>query len=261
MPNTLQLNRPIVFFDIESTGTDPVKDRIVELSMLRVAPGMVETSFHVLLNPGMPIPREASAIHGITDEDVLGKPTFAEVAKEIARFIEDSDLGGYNCLRFDIPMLAEEFYRAEVPIDLKSRKVVDVQVIFHKREQRTLTAAYSFYCGKDLPNAHSADADTRATYEVLLGQLERYPDLPGTVAELDEYTHFGRNVDFAGRFVYDDRGRELFNFGKHRGKTVEEVLTMEPSYFDWMMKGDFAKDTLYSLMQIKKRMDLEKSNL
>lgn len=256
----LRLERSIVFFDIESTGTDPVKDRIVELSMLKVTPEMTETTFHVLVNPGMSIPKEAAAIHGITDEDVKDKPTFGQVAKEVAGFIENCDLGGYNCLRFDIPMLAEEFFRSEVPVDLKSRKVVDVQVIFHKKEQRTLTAAYSFYCGKDLENAHSADADTRATYEVLLGQLDRYDDIPCSVDELDEYTHFGRTVDFAGRFAYDDKGREVFNFGKHRGRLVEEVLTMEPSYFDWMMRGDFAKDTLYSLMQIKKRMDLKKSN-
>lgn len=256
----LQLQRPIVFFDIESTGTDPVKDRIVELSMLRVTPDGVETTFRVLVNPEMSIPKEASAVHGITDEDVKDKPTFAQVAKEVAGFIADSDLGGYNCLRFDIPMLAEEFYRAEVPVDLKSRKVVDVQVIFHKKEQRTLSAAYSFYCGKTLENAHSADADTRATYEVLLGQLERYDDVPRSVDELDEYTHFGRMVDFAGRFAYDDKGREVFNFGKHKGRLVEEVLTVEPTYYDWMMRGDFAKDTLFALMQIKKRMDLKKSN-
>lgn len=256
----LQLERPIVFFDIESTGVDPVKDRIIELSMLRITPEGVETSLRVLVHPEMSIPAESTAVHGISDEDVAGKPTFKEVATQVASFMEDCDLGGYNCLRFDIPMLAEEFYRAEVPVDLKSRKVIDVQVIFHEREQRTLTAAYSYYCGKELENAHSADADTRATYEVLLGQLEMYDDLPGSVAGLHEYTHFGKNVDFAGRFVYDDEGRELFNFGKYRGRPVEEVLTREPSYFDWMMRGDFAKDTLYSLMQIKKRMDLKKSN-
>lgn len=256
----LQLERPIVFFDIESTGTDPVKDRIVELSMLKVTPDGVETTFHALVNPEMSIPQQSIDVHGITDEDVKDKPTFAQVAKDVAGFLEDSDLGGYNCLRFDIPMLAEEFYRSEVPVDLKSRKVIDVQVIFHKREQRTLVAAYSFYCGKDLENAHSANADTRATYEVLLGQLEKYEDLPNSVEKLDEYTHYGKNVDFAGRFVYDDKGNEVFNFGKHRGKSVEEVLTMEPSYYDWMMRGDFAKDTIYSLMQIKKRMDLKRSN-
>lgn len=251
----LNLQRPIVFFDLETTGVDAVKDRIVEISMLKVLPDGSEEEFYSLVHPEMHIPQSSSEVHGITDEKVADAPKFAEVAREIAGFMEGCDIGGYNCNKFDVPMLVEEFLRADVPVDFKSRKIIDVQVIFHKREQRTLSAAYKFYCDKDLTNAHTAAADTRATYEVLRGQLGRYEDLPNDVPALDEYTSYHKIVDFAGRLIYDEQGREVINFGKHKGKLAEEVLRMEPTYYDWIMRSDFARDTQREFMKIKIRMD------
>lgn len=250
----LQLSRPIVFFDLEATGIQVSKDRIVEISMLKVFPDYSEQSFHSLVNPQIPIPVESSAIHGITDKDVADSPTFKQLASRLAGFLEDCDLGGYNCNKFDIPLLVEEFLRAEVPVDFSRRKVIDVQTIFHKREQRTLVAAYKFYCHKELYNAHSAEADTRATYEVLLGQLERYDDLPGDVVALDEYTTYHRAVDYAARMVYDSEGREVINFGKYKGRLAEEVLAIDPGYYGWIMSGDFTRDTKREFAKIKMRL-------
>lgn len=249
----LNLRNPLVFFDLETTGTNPVTDRIVEICYLKVNPNGTEESKTLLVNPGMPIPAQATAIHGISDADVANCPTFKEVAKVLARDIEGCDLAGYNSNRFDIPLLAEEFLRADVDIDLSKRKFVDVQTIFHKMEQRTLSAAYKFYCDQDLQDAHSAEADTKATYEVLKSQLDRYPNLQNDVIFLSEFSAHNKNVDFAGRFIYDDKGTEVFNFGKYRGKPVTEVLRTDPGYYGWMMNGDFSLHTKKVLTNIKLR--------
>lgn len=248
----LNLKNPIVFFDLETTGINIANDRIVELSYLKVMPNGEELSRTYRFNPEMPIPESASRVHGIYDADVAACPTFKERAKEIAREIEGCDLAGYNSNRFDIPLLAEEFERVEVDIDLSKRKFVDVQVIFHKMEQRTLSAAYKFYCDKDLENAHSADADTHATYEVLKAQLDRYPQLQNDVAALAEIAH-NRNVDFAGRIIYNERGEEVFNFGKYKGMSVSEVLKKDPGYYGWLMNGDFTRNTKRILTQLRLR--------
>jgi len=205
------------------------------------------------INPEMPIPAESSAIHGIYDEDIANSPTFKEVAKTVARDIEGCDLAGFNSNRFDIPVLAEEFLRAGVDIDMSRRKFVDVQVIFHKMEQRTLSAAYKFYCDKTLEDAHTAEADTRATYEVLKSQLDRYPDLQNDMAYLAEFSSFNRNVDFAGRMVYDENGVEVFNFGKYKGMSVEEVLEKDPGYYGWILGNDFTLHTKAMLTKIRLR--------
>lgn len=251
----LRLERPIVFFDLETTGIDPARDRIVEIALVKVMPNGNEESLTYRINPERHIPEATTAVHGITDEDVADCPTFKEVAQRIAGFIEGCDLGGYNCNRFDTPMLSEEFYRAGVPVDLHSRKVVDVQVIYHKREARTLSAAHEFYCGCTFDGAHGALADTKATYNVLRGQLAMYPDLPNDVAELDAYTTQKRVIDFAGRFVYNDKDQAVFNFGKNKGRLVADVLKNEPGYFNWMMSSDFAEDTKYQLRRLKKEID------
>ncbi|MDO4771300.1 3'-5' exonuclease [Porphyromonas sp.] len=254
----LNLDRPIVFFDLETTGVDAAKDRVVEISMLKVLPDGSEEEYYSLIHPGMHIPPSSSAVHGITDEKVADAPRFEQVAREIAGFFEGADIGGYNCNKFDVPLLVEEFLRAGVPVDFKTRRIIDVQVIFHKREQRTLSAAYKFYCDKDLTEAHTAAADTRATYEVLRGQLGRYADLPNDVQALDEYTSYHKIVDFAGRLIYNEHGQEVINFGKHKGKLAEVVLREEPTYYDWIMKSDFARDTQMEFMKIKMRMDQNK---
>lgn len=251
----LDLSRPIVFFDLETTGVDIVKDRIVEIAMLKVLPDGREEEYYSLIHPEMPIPPSSSAVHGITDDKVADAPKFRDVARDIAGFVEGCDIGGYNCQKFDVPMLVEEFLRADVPVDFKSRRIVDVQVIFHKREQRTLAAAYKFYCDRDLTDAHTAAADTRATYEVLRGQLGRYADLPNDIGALDEYTSYHKVVDFAGRLVYNEQGQEVINFGKHKGRLAEDVLRMEPTYYDWIMRSDFARDTQREFMKIKMRVD------
>ena len=239
---------------METTGTNINTDRIVEICYLKVYPNGNEEAKTMRINPGMHIPEEASAIHGIYDEDVKDCPTFKEVARNIARDIEGCDLAGFNSNRFDIPVLAEEFLRAGVDVDLGRHKFIDVQVIFHKMEQRTLSAAYKFYCGKDLEDAHTAEADTRATYEVLMAQLDRYPEtLKNDVAFLSEYSSFNRNVDFAGRMVYNDAGVEVFNFGKYKGIPVAEVLKKDPGYYSWILNSDFTLNTKAMLTKIRLR--------
>ncbi len=249
----LNLRNPLVFFDLETTGINPSTDRIVEICYLKVNPNGTEESKTILVNPGMPIPAQATAIHGISDADVANCPTFKEIAKVLARDIEGCDLAGYNSNRFDIPLLAEEFLRAEVDIDFSKRKFVDVQTIFHKMEQRTLAAALKFYCDQDLEDAHSAEADTKATYEVLKAQLDRYPNLQNDVNFLSEFSTHNKNVDFAGRIVYNEKGVEVFNFGKYRGKSVVEVLKNDLGYYGWMMNGDFSLHTKKVLTNIKLR--------
>ena len=249
----LNLKNPIVFFDLETTGTNINSDRIVEICYLKVYPNGNEESKTMRINPEMHIPAEASAVHGIYDEDVADCPTFKEVARSIANDIEGCDLAGFNSNRFDIPVLAEEFLRADVDIDMSRRKFVDVQVIFHKMEQRTLSAAYKFYCGKNLEDAHTADADTRATYEVLMSQLDRYPELQNDVAFLSDYSSFNKNVDFAGRMVYDDKGVEVFNFGKYKGMSVADVLRRDPGYYSWILNSDFTLNTKAMLTKIRLR--------
>jgi DNA polymerase-3 subunit epsilon len=249
----LNLTNPLVFFDLETTGMTISKDRIIEISLLKISPDGKEESKTRRLYPEMPIPPESTKIHGITDADVKDCPTFREVAKSLATLIEGCDLAGFNSNRFDIPLLAEEFLRAGVNIDLNKRKFIDVQTIFHKMEQRTLSAAYKFYCGEDLDNAHSAESDTMATYKVLQAQLDRYPDLPNNVKSLSEFSCFTNNVDFAGRMIYNENHEEVINFGKHKGRLVTEVLKNDPSYYSWIMNGDFSLNTKQLLTEIRLR--------
>ncbi|HYW95926.1 MAG TPA: 3'-5' exonuclease [Bacteroidales bacterium] len=249
----LNLKNPVIFFDLETTGINVANDRIVELSYLKVDLQGNEKGKTYLINPGIPIPPQSTAIHGITDEDVKDAPTFTEIAKNLAYEFEGCDLAGYNSNKFDIPLLAEEFIRSEVDIDLSKRKFIDVQVIFMKMEQRTLSAAYQFYCNKNLDGAHSAEADTHATYEVLQAQLDRYSELKNDMAALADFSSHTNNVDFAGRIVYNDKLVEVFNFGKYKGTPVEEVLQKDPGYYGWMMKGDFPRYTKKVLTAIKLR--------
>lgn len=250
----LNLKNPLVFFDLETTGINITKDRIVEISLLKVYPNGKEEIRSYRINPEMHIPEESTAIHGITDEDVKDCPTFKQLAKTLAEQLEGCDMAGFNSSRFDVPMLAEEFLRAGVDFDMSKRKFVDVQIIFHKKEQRTLEAAYRFYCDKELKNAHSAEADAVATYEVLKSQLEKYPDLENDINVLSkEFSSFNNNVDFAGRIVLNEKGVEVFNFGKHRGKSVAEVFKNEPSYYAWMMEGDFPLNTKQVITKIRLR--------
>lgn len=248
----LNLKNPLVFFDLETTGININTDRIVEICYLKVYPNGNEESKTMRINPEMHIPEQSSAVHGIYDEDVADCPTFKEVAKQIAHDIEGCDIAGFNSNRFDVPLLAEEFLRAGVDIDMSRRKFIDIQVIYHKLEQRTLSAAYKFYCDKNLEDAHTAEADTRATYEVLKAQLDRYPEaLQNDMAFLSEYSSFTRNVDFAGRMVYNEDNIPTFNFGKYKGKNVEEVLRKDPGYYSWMLQGDFTLNTKQMLTRIK----------
>ena len=250
----LNLKNPLVFFDLETTGTNINSDRIVEICYLKVYPNGNEEVKTMRINPEMHIPEQASAVHGIYDEDVKDCPMFKDIAKKIAADIEGCDLAGFNSNRFDIPVLAEEFLRAGVDVDLMKHKFVDVQVIYHKLEQRTLSAAYKFYCGKNLEDAHTAEADTRATYEVLKAQLDRYPDeLENDIKFLSEYSCHNKNVDFAGRIVYDDKGVEVFNFGKYKGMPVTEVLLKDPGYYSWILQGDFTLNTKNVLTKIRLR--------
>ena len=250
----LNLKNPSVFFDLETTGTNINSDRIVEICYLKVYPNGMEETKTMRINPEMHIPESATAVHGIHDEDVANCPKFKEVAASIAHDIEGCDLAGFNSNRFDIPVLAEEFLRAGVDINMSKRKFIDVQVIYHKLEQRTLSAAYKFYCDKNLEDAHTAEADTRATYEVLKAQLDRYPDeLQNDMAFLSEYSSFNRNVDFAGRMVYDDNGVEVFNFGKYKGMPVADILRKDPGYYSWILQGDFTLNTKQMLTKIKLR--------
>ena len=249
----LNLKRPIIFFDLETTGTDTSNDRIVEISMVKVAPDGEKTIKTRRINPEMPIPAEATAVHHITDEDVKDCPTFKQIAKSLKAFMEGCDFGGFNSNRFDLPVLVEEFLRAGVDVDFRKRRYIDVQNIFHKKEERTLIAAYRFYCNKDLEAAHSAEADTLATYEVLLGQLERYEDLQNDVDFLSEYSTRNRTADFAGRIGYDEKEQEIFTFGKYKGRVVAEIFEKDPSYYDWMMNGDFPQYTKKIITEIKLR--------
>lgn len=247
----MSLKNPIIFFDLETTGINIASDRIVEMSYLKVDLNGNETEKTIRVNPGIPIPEKASAIHGITDDDVKDAPTFNEVARSLANEFEGCDLAGYNSVKFDIPLLAEEFLRSDVDIDLKRRKFIDVQIIFMKMEPRTLSAAYKFFTGRELADAHSAAADTRATYEVLQAQLDRYQNLENDVAKLAEFSAHNRNVDFAGRIIYNEEDEEIFNFGKYKGKLVREVLEQDPGYYGWMMNGDFPLYTKKVLTHIK----------
>ena len=246
----LNLKNPIVFFDLETTGTSTTKDRIVEISILKVMPNGEEIVKTRRINPQMHIPESASAIHGITDEDVKDEPSFAQIAKSLSQFIEGCDFGGFNSNRFDLPMLVEEFLRAGVDVDFRKRKFIDVQNIFHKMEQRTLVAAYKFYCDKDLTDAHSAEADTRATYEVLKAQLDRYAELQNDVEALAAFSTRGEVADYAGRILYNDKGEEVFAFGKYKGCSVEETFKKEPSYYTWIMNGDFPLATKRLITEI-----------
>ncbi len=239
----LNLKKPLIFFDLETTGTNITKDRIVELSYLKVFPDGHTESKTRRINPGVPIPPEATAVHHITDEMVKDEPTFRQVSKALLEIFSDADIAGYNSNKFDVPLLIEEFGRAGLNFEVSGRHFIDVQNIFHKMEQRTLVAAYKFYCGKDLKDAHSAMADTQATFEVLLGQLERYDDLENDVEKLAEFSKSGRAVDLSARIVLNDKDVPVFNFGKHKGEPVVEVFRKEPSFYAWMMQGDFAKNT------------------
>jgi DNA polymerase-3 subunit epsilon len=249
----LKLKNPLIFFDLETTGINIASDRIVELSYLKIYPNGEEESKTYLINPTIPIPSKSTDIHGIKDEDVKDAPTFTEVAKTIANILEGCDIAGYNSNKFDIPLLAEEMLRADIDIDLKRRKFIDVQVIFHKKEQRTLSAAYQFYCKKELIDAHRAEADTRATFEILQAQLDKYSDLPNDIDELSKYSSHNNNVDLAGRIILDEKGIERFNFGKYKGMAVEEVFEKDPAYYGWMISNDFPLYTKKVLTSIKLR--------
>lgn len=250
----LNLKRPLIFFDLETTGTNINNDHIIEICYLKIYPNGNEESKTMRINPGIHIPETSSAIHGIYDADVADCPKFKEVAKNIAKDFEGADIAGFNSNRFDVPLLVEEFLRAGIDIDLSKRRFIDVQVIYHKLEQRTLSAAYKFYCGKNLEEAHTAEADTRATYEVLKAQLDRYPEiLENDINFLSEYSTFSKNADFAGRIVYDDNGVEVFNFGKYKGMPVTEVFQRDPGYYGWILNGDFTLNTKDVLTKIKLR--------
>jgi len=261
----LNLRNPLCFFDLETTGTNITQDRILEIAVIKMMPNGETVRKTDILNPTIPIPAESTAIHGISEEDVKGKPTFKEVAKDYARFMEGADLAGFNVLKFDIPVLVEEFLRAGVEFDYSRKKVIDAQKIFHMMEKRTLSAAYRFYLNKELVNSHSAEADTQATMEVLIAQVEKYENQPVTNGLNQQIGEIKNDmevlskltasdlVDLAGRMVMNDKGNEVFNFGKHKNKLVTTVLKEEPSYYDWMMNGDFPLDTKRKLTEIKLR--------
>ncbi|MCQ2351092.1 MAG: 3'-5' exonuclease [Paludibacteraceae bacterium] len=250
----LVLKKPIIFFDLETTGVDVCNDRIVEIGYIKVFPNGTEESKCIRLNPERHIPEEATAVHHITDADVANCPTFKQKAAELAEIFKGCDLGGYNSLKFDLPLLAEEFMRAGADIDLKKAKMIDVQNIFYKMEPRTLIAAYKFYCGKNLDDAHAADADIRATYEVLKSQIDRYPsDLQNDVAFLSDFSTHSKFADFAGHIVYDESGAEVFNFGKYKGQKVSDVYKKDSGYFGWLLQADFPLYTKKLLSEIKLR--------
>ena len=249
----LKLNKPICFFDLETTGIDVAKDRIVEISIFKVFPNGNKESKTWLVNPTIPIPPQSTAIHGISNEKVANEPTFNQLASAVYNMIKDSDLAGFNSDRFDIPLLAEEMLRAGVDFDIKNRVSVDVQTIFHKMEERTLSAAFKFYCGQSLENAHSAEADTMATYEIMKAQLERYPELENDIKSLSEFTTRKKIADFAGMIAFDKDDDEIFAFGKHKGIKVNKVLETEPGYFSWVQNADFPLYTKKVLTAIKLR--------
>lgn len=252
----LNLNRPLVFIDLETTGINVATDRIVEICMIKVHPDGREETLTQRINPTIPISQESYEIHGISQEDVKDEPTFADMAPSFSGFIGNADLAGYNAIKFDIPLLVEEFLRANIDFDLKNRRLVDVQNIFHKMEPRNLVAAYKFYCDKELVNAHSAEADTVATLEILKAQLDmykgkQYKDRDGKtsqpvvndVATLSEFSYHTKNADLIGHIIYNEDGDEVFNFGKYKGKSVEKTFGIEPQYYDWMMKSKFPLST------------------
>jgi DNA polymerase-3 subunit epsilon len=249
----LNLTKPICFFDLETTGINITNDRIVEISILKVYPDGKEETYTKRVNPTIPIPPEVTLVHGICDDDIADAPTFKDISKEVYQIIKDCDLGGFNSNRFDIPVLAEEMLRADIDFDMKNTQSIDVQTIFHKMEQRTLSAAYKFYCDKNLDNAHSAEADTLATYEVLKSQLDRYDDLENDSKFLAEFSSRKKFADMAGFIIYNKEGVECFSFGKHKGKLVTEVLDKEPGYFGWLLNADFPLYTKKILTAIKLR--------
>ncbi len=253
----LQLTRPIAFIDLETTGINISTDRIVEIAIVKISPDGTKTVKRKIINPTIPIPQGAIDVHGITNEMVKDAPTFKQASNEIKQFIEGCDIGGYNSNRFDIPMLVEEFLRCELNIDIESRKLVDVQKVYHLMEQRTLSAAYKFYCQKDLEGAHGAEVDAAATYEVLEAQIEKYSQIGNTVDSIIKFTGEEQIVDFSRRFIMEN-GVEVFNFGKHKGKPVTRVLKEEPQYYDWMMKGDFALHTKLKITEILNRTLVKK---
>jgi len=257
----LKLEKPIVFFDLETTGINIGTDKIVEISILKVFPNGNKEIKTWLVNPEVEIPKEASDIHGITNEKVVTEPTFKELAPQVSELIADFDLAGFNSNRFDIPLLAEELMRAGIDFDMNNRKAIDVQVIFHKKEQRTLSAGYQFYCGKELEGAHGAEADTNATYEILLAQLDKYNDIGNSVDALSEYSTHGKRADFAGFILFNDDDQEFFSFGKYKGRTVEEVFKENPGYNAWMQNADFQLFTKKVLREIKKRMSAPKDKM
>ncbi len=254
----LNLERPLAFIDLETTGVNVGSDRIVEIAILKVSPGGSQTMRTHRVNPEMPISEESISIHGISNEDVANEPTFKDLAPALFKFLFECDLGGYNSNKFDIPMLVEEFFRAGIDFDFQERKLVDVQNIFHKMEQRTLQAAYRFYCDKEIENAHSAEADIRATYEILESQLERYDNLEGNVEFLESFSRFHNAADIMGRVVYDEENRIVFNFGKFKGTPVIEVFRKEAGYFGWLMNGDFPLSTKKVFRQVMDELKAER---
>ncbi len=257
----LNLTKPIVFFDLETTGINIATDRIVEISILKIFPNGNKESKTWLVNPEVEIPVEATEIHGITNEKVVTEPTFKELAPKVNKMIADSDLAGFNSNRFDIPLLGEELLRADIDFSMENRKAVDVQVIFHKKEQRTLSAGYKFYCGKDLEEAHSAEADTNATYEILKAQLDKYDDIENSIDKLSEFSSHSKRADFAGFILFNDDDKEIFSFGKYKGRTVESVLKENPGYNAWIQNADFPLYTKKVLQQIKERMSKPKKTM
>jgi len=249
----LNLKKPLAVFDLETTGINIAKDKIVEISILKISPNGTREQKTLRVNPEMPIPKEVSEIHGITDEMVANEPTFKQIAHELNNFLDNCDLAGYNSNKFDIPLIVEEFLRVDIDFSLKNRRSVDVQTIFHKMEKRTLEAAFKFYCDKTLVDAHSAAADTSATFEILEAQLDRYTDLENDIDYLAQFSTFTRNVDVAGRIVLNDNDEEVFNFGKYKGQRVDDVLKANPGYFGWMQNGDFSLHTKKVLSEIKLR--------
>jgi DNA polymerase III subunit epsilon len=247
----LNLKRPLVFFDLETTGISTSTDRIIELCLIKVYPDGKEETLNHRVNPGIPIPADSSAIHGIFDADVADKPSFKELAHELNRFLDNCDFAGFNSNRFDFPMLVEEFFRAEVEFEVENRKFIDVQRIFHVMEPRNLAAAYRFYCNMELENAHSAEADTRATLNVFKAQLKKYDQLEKDIDALHKVSGQSNLVDLAGRIILNDKGQEVFNFGKHKGKLVAEVFKREPTYYDWMMNGDFPRQTKQVITRLR----------
>ncbi len=250
----LKLTRPLVFFDLETTGTNISRDRIVEISVIKLMPDGTVIEKTRRINPEMPIPAEATAVHHITDDDVRNEPTFRQIAVSLAQMLSGCDIAGYNSNRFDVPLLDQEFERAGVDFDISRARMIDVQTIYHKKEPRTLVAAYRYYCDKNLEEAHSALADTRATMEVLLAQLDRYDDVPTDVGALADYASANRNVDIMGRLIYDDKDREVINFGKYKGQLAEDVLRRDPGYYNWIMSGDFPRNTKNAFTRVKLRI-------